>query len=379
MAARHRHVHIGDVRVLFIGNSYTYFNDLPGLLARLAAANGLELVTESVVEGGMTLLGHLRCGEALSRIRSGGWDAVVLQEQSTRPLDAPGLMEAAVQELAGEVDRVGARTALYLTWARHDHPDDQAALDSAYRRCAAAVGASVVPVGPCWQRALAEDPSLALYEQDGSHPAPMGTYLAACAFYAVLAGRSPVGTPVREVQAGDGETHVPMDLPGEVVAFLQQVAWETVSTSRPPGDGDLVPGEPGLDADTEGQLLRELPLLHGLRRPDADQVLSMARRVRIPAGTVIFSKGERGATAYIVLDGEVRVEMSDGYDGTYEPWRMGTAMGVESRSLLGEQYSCTLKAVTDVTTLTIDRAELDTLAVDIPASAAALRRNMGSE
>src|SRR5919198_1274639 len=61
------------MRVLFVGNSYIYFNDLPGLLAHLAAAGGVTLAAESVAEGGMTLLGHLRHGQAASRIRTGGW------------------------------------------------------------------------------------------------------------------------------------------------------------------------------------------------------------------------------------------------------------------------------------------------------------------
>lgn len=367
------------MRVLFIGNSYTYFNDLPGLLSRIAAADGLEIVTESVVEGGMTLLGHLRSGDAVLRIRSGGWDVVVLQEQSTRPLYAPGLMDAAVRELAGEIELIGARTALYLPWARRDRPDDQAALDAAYGQCAAAAGALVVPAGPCWQRALVEDPSLDLYEEDGSHPAPQGTYLVACVFYAALTGRSPEGTPVRDVRAGDGESYTPLQLPAEVAAFLQRVAQETVSTAGHHAAGDLVQGEPGSDAGVEEQLLRELSLLHGLALPDTQALVSRAKRVRVPAGTRIFSRGERGGTAYILLDGEVRVESSDGYDGTYEPWRMGTVLEVESRSLVGEPYSCTMTAVTDATALVFDQTELAALSQEMPAVGAALRRNLESE
>lgn len=208
------------MRVLFIGNSYTYFNDLPGLLTCLASADGLEIAAESVAEGGMTLLGHLRSGGVVPRIRSGGWDVVVLQEQSSRPIDAPGLMCAAARVLAEEVARAGARTALFLTWTRRDRPDDQVALNSAYYRCARMVGATVVPVGPSWQQVLVERPSAELYAEDGSHPAPMGTYLAACVFYATLTGSSPEGTAVRTVRSGDGGLYVPIDLSSDDVAFL---------------------------------------------------------------------------------------------------------------------------------------------------------------
>ncbi|HEX2034738.1 MAG TPA: SGNH/GDSL hydrolase family protein, partial [Chloroflexota bacterium] len=176
------------MRVLFVGNSYVFFNDLPGLLTSLARAGGVALDAESVVEGGMTLLGHLRNGAAVARIRAGGWDAVVLQEQSTRPLRAPALLRLTARRLAEESRRAGARPILFLTWARRDDGRQQRALDLALAGTAQAIGAGLAPVGPAWQRVLTERPDLVLHAADGSHPAPAGTYLAACVFFAVLTG-----------------------------------------------------------------------------------------------------------------------------------------------------------------------------------------------
>jgi hypothetical protein len=56
----------------------------------------------------------------------------------------------------------------------------QDALDSAYTSLARELGALLAPVGPAWQRALVDSPQLRLYQKDDSHPAPLGTYLAAC-------------------------------------------------------------------------------------------------------------------------------------------------------------------------------------------------------
>jgi hypothetical protein len=367
------------MRVLFIGNSYTYFNDLPGLLTRLASAGSLQIDAESSVEGGMTLLGHLRSGKAVPLIRSGGWDVVVLQEQSTRPLDAPGLMDVAVRELAGEIDRAGARTALYLTWARRERPADQAALDAAYRRCARVVEATVVPVGPCWQRALQERPSAELYLEDGSHPAPMGTYLAACAFYATLFGRSPEGVAVREVLAGDGDGFVPLELPVEDVAFLQRVAWETGSSFEQNGGEEPDRGDWDRDGDVDAQVVRDVSLFRGLDPDEIDEVVARGTRVRIPAGTQVYAEGERGGAAYIVLDGELHVQTSDGFDGTFAPWSMGLALAAESRSLLGEAYRSTMTAVTDLSVFRFRDVEFEALAAEKPALAAVLRRNAALE
>src|SRR5687767_12450072 len=132
------------MRLLFIGNSLTFVNNLPGLIQRLAAAGGGHsdvLEVESVVRGGATLLGHLYTGDAVARIRdrSAGW--IVLQEQSTRPIDSPPLFGMAARALAREVHAAAARTLLFLTWARRGHPSDQATLDESFRAVARMTGA----------------------------------------------------------------------------------------------------------------------------------------------------------------------------------------------------------------------------------------------
>ena len=119
------------VRLLFVGNSLTFFNNLPGTIQRLVAATDAAVpLVDSVVRGGATLLGHLRAGEAVARLRRGDSDWVVLQEQSTRPIDSPALFGMAARALDREVRAAGGRTLLYLTWARRGRPADQAPLDA---------------------------------------------------------------------------------------------------------------------------------------------------------------------------------------------------------------------------------------------------------
>src|SRR5215217_3468704 len=74
------------LNVLFIGNSFTARNDLPGRVAELAAARGKTLRHRLISAGGASLRAHWNAGEALTAIREGGYDAVVLQEQSTLPI-----------------------------------------------------------------------------------------------------------------------------------------------------------------------------------------------------------------------------------------------------------------------------------------------------
>ncbi|GEM_PF-6981219 len=365
------------MRVLFVGNSYVYFNDLPGLLTQLAAAGGAIVETESVAVGGMTLLGHLRHGEAVARIREGGWNAVVLQEQSTRPIDAPAVMHAAARQLADEAASVGAGVVLFLTWAQRGWPEQQAALDAAYYGAAGALGARVAPVGPAWQRALTDRSEPALHRDDGSHPAPPGTYLAACVLYAVLTGRSPVGLGVRSVLAGDGHLTAPVDLLGDDVAFLQQVAWDTVVSAPTPQDWrGYVPAESDLDMDVA--LLQEAPLLHGLSSANIQALLVECPSRSVPAGTALFRAGEVGRTAYLLLDGEFSITPTHGNAVRIAPGRLGLALGCATNSLLGAPYDVTVSAATDVTVLPIPAAALDSLAIRTPSLVETIWANLRS-
>ncbi len=204
---------------MFIGNSYTYVNDLPHQTARLAASARppKTLETHFVGEGGATLQRLWETGAALEAIRKGKWDYVVLQEQSLLGLglNDPSMFHTYARRFDAEIKKAGARTVLYLTWARQDSPQSQALLTNAYTSIAAELKAIVAPVGVAWQRALQENPKLVLHVSDGSHPNLAGTYLAACVFYAVLYSNSPAGLSQDNQSASNA-------------AFLQRIAWQTV-------------------------------------------------------------------------------------------------------------------------------------------------------
>lgn len=236
------------LRVLFIGNSYTYVNDLPRQIQWMAEAAGAEVPLDvvSVTPGGMTLAHHWSDGVARRLIRQGGWTHVVLQEQSTRPIDDPDLFFRYARMFDEEIDRVGAETVLYLTWARQHRPASQDTLSHAYLTIADEVAARVAPVGIAWQRALEMDPALVLHNEDRSHPGPTGTYLAALVFYATLFDASPVGLPATRWSSGFGSTppntpdrrfdRAPAreidPLPAATATALQRIAEEVVEERR---------------------------------------------------------------------------------------------------------------------------------------------------
>ena len=155
----------------------------------------------------------------------GGWDIVVLQEHSIRPVQDTPKMFQAVGILQGLIMPSGAQTVLYMTWARQNFPEMQAGLARVYNAVAQEIGARVAPVGLAWEAALAADPALVLHIEDKSHPTPLGSYLAACVFYATFFGESPVGLPAKLVTAG-GEVLV--ELSEAQASLLQSAAWDVV-------------------------------------------------------------------------------------------------------------------------------------------------------
>lgn len=181
------------LRVLLLGNSYTEHNKLPMALAALAgsARVPVRLEVESRTPGGYTFEKHRIEGSSVDLIRAGGWDVVVLQEQSERPLGDPLSMLRYGRELIEEVRRAGARPLLFMTWASAGRPESIDAIAAAYRGLGEQCGAEVAPVGLAWRDALAADPDLLLHQADGSHPTPAGSYLAACVLLGWIADLDP--------------------------------------------------------------------------------------------------------------------------------------------------------------------------------------------
>ena len=183
------------MKVLFVGNSFTARNDLPRLVAQLAEAAGQRLDWQLVSAGGASLRRHWNAGAAAREIATGHYDRVVLQEQSTLPIKNPTRMHENVRLFHAAIKAAGAKTVLYMTWARRHAPEAQQAITDAYTNIGAELGADVIPAGVAWQRVLDRPDHPVLHDKDGSHPTLAGSYLAACCAFAVLFSSNPVGLP----------------------------------------------------------------------------------------------------------------------------------------------------------------------------------------
>lgn len=198
-------------RVLFIGNSYTYVNNLPQLLANVANSTNDTIIFDNSTPGGYTLQGHSTNATSLAKIALGNWDYVVLQDQSQRPSFPDSLVKALVFPFAKKLDSLitavnsCTETVFYMTWGRKNGDSQNcqffaplctyqgmdSMLNLRYRHMADTNRAIVSPVGAVWNKIRSTYPLIDLYSADESHPSLKGTYAAACAFYASILRKDP--------------------------------------------------------------------------------------------------------------------------------------------------------------------------------------------
>lgn len=224
--------------VLFIGNSYTYVNDLPATINSLAQTHGDKITYESSAPGGYTFQQHSTNTTSLSKIAQGNWDFVVLQEQSQIPSFPPGQVATDclpfAQILVDSIKSANSCTEplFFMTWGRENgdaancpyytplctYEGMQKRLRDSYLLLGSQNQASVSPVGAAWWHTRNTDPTIDLYTSDGSHPSVQGTYLAACVFYAVIFRKSPIGLDT-------------LTIPSQQALTMQQIADQVVFDS----------------------------------------------------------------------------------------------------------------------------------------------------
>ncbi len=197
------------LRVLFVGNSYTYYWNLPQAVSLMAKSQGRAIITRQSTVGGSNLEQHWK-GENGSRTRAlisqGGWDYVVFNNHSLSTINTPESFFDYGQKFADLVKSQGGEAVFYMTWARSHNKLMINIISPSYRRLAEETNSHVVPVGEIWMRAVTLHPEYNLYTSDGSHPSPLGTYLTALAFTKFFTGESVLSIPNGlQMKDSDGE------------------------------------------------------------------------------------------------------------------------------------------------------------------------------
>ncbi len=195
-----------DVKALFIGNSYTAYNNLGSIIQSIAETNGNTLVFQTHTPGGSTLMQHVANSTLTNLINSENWDYVILQEQSQMPSFPPNQVATDVYPYAMELCEIirenysCTKPVFFTTWGRENgdqgncefyaplctYEGMQNRLIESYTEMAQTNEALIAPVGNAWANIRANLPSINLYATDGSHPSYEGSYLAASVIYNIL-------------------------------------------------------------------------------------------------------------------------------------------------------------------------------------------------
>lgn len=226
-------------KVLFIGNSYTYVNNLPQLVADIALSKSDTVIYDSNTPGGYTFNMHSQDATTLQKIKSQQWDVVILQAQSQEPSFSPSQVMSQTYPFAKRLcDSIRANNPcteimFYMTWGRKNGDASncasyapvctyigmQARLRESYMMFSDSFKTSVAPVGVAWKNFRNSYPTIDLYQPDESHPSLHGSYLAACVFYSSIFKKTCVGS-----------TYNP-SLPSTDVTNIQTISSQTVLDS----------------------------------------------------------------------------------------------------------------------------------------------------
>lgn len=220
------------LNIHFVGDSFTVYTnaDLPQIFSRLAEIGGHQVNVSKTTRDATSLAFHSRNKNLISKIEEGELNYVILQETEkipSIPSDRDDYFYPIVRSLNSMIEQYGAQTILYMTWGYRDgfpeggHPNYvsmQNAIAESNLMIADELDLPVAPVGIAWQIALERNSELELWVEDGGHPTPIGMYLAASVFYAVIFDEDPTQLPFSDEFGIDEET----------INFLHSIAYEVV-------------------------------------------------------------------------------------------------------------------------------------------------------
>lgn len=225
-----------EIKVLFVGNSYTYGYNLAHIVSIMSEETSTLLITRKSVIGGASLSEHWKGGRELetkSIIAEGDFDVVVLQDYSMSAINNPDTALKYMKLFSEYNSSFGAETYLFNTWAREKVPQFQVEIDEMYGKAARVNDATRVPVGPAWELALDLRPSVDLFTSDGSHPNELGTLLTASVFVRVITGELPEVLPsLYRIEDANGETVRLMNHNPEDAEFCRRIANQVVEQQK---------------------------------------------------------------------------------------------------------------------------------------------------
>ena len=209
-----------STRVLFIGNSFTGNNDMPGIFQKICKAKNKVVYVEKSWKGGASLKDQTMRPELFSAIQKGNWNFVVIQGWSKEFVQNKEYIDTVTVPYATTIiDSIKtynpcAQILFYETWGYHDGCEmDSVKLSyeqmsdtiiNGYAYMKSMYGFPVVPVGRTWKAFRQKYPDINLYDTDLYHPSKLGSYLSACTFFTCIFHESAEGAVTKTIDYENG-------------------------------------------------------------------------------------------------------------------------------------------------------------------------------
>ena len=215
------------LRILFVGNSYIFFNNLPQMISLLSDSLNTKLICKQSVYGGATLGDHWNSRKGIRTraiLEKEKFDIVVIQDNSLWPLEHADSVLMIGKLFCNLIKSKNATPYIYNTWSRETTPQTQSAINKTYESLALQTQSVLVPVGSVWAEAKAQKPTVQLYMSDESHPSWHGTFLTALCFVKKITGTLPANyNLVYNYPAIDKENLFIMYIPQDDVLFYDKL------------------------------------------------------------------------------------------------------------------------------------------------------------
>ena len=187
-------------KILFVGNSFTFYWNLPSIVESMAAEKEIFLDIHQSTAGGASLKQHWFGDKNLNTkklIESGDYSTIILQDYSSNPLLKTKESNEYFNRFIQLVKSNQGQPIIYGTWMfpsisskKYKSSDP---IQNALKPISTKTNTPIAPVGTAFRLFQEKHPEIPIFTSDNKHPSAVGSYLAACIFYKILTGKSPLG------------------------------------------------------------------------------------------------------------------------------------------------------------------------------------------
>ncbi len=221
-----------QINILFIGNSFTFYNEMPTMVKDMGLSNNWDITVEQIAYGGYSLSNYIEEGsssslEVIDKLNELAWDYVVLQDSSRKPLDNEDEFNESISALNDLITDNGAQTVLFSTWSYRDESSQLQntglsyvefynVLADAYKAASLECETLIAPIGTAFYNLTIDHPEIDLLIEDNTHPSMEGSYVAAYIFYYLMIGNE------------NNNEYNPSGISDEVLIILREYALEVL-------------------------------------------------------------------------------------------------------------------------------------------------------